>query len=137
MSAAVIIDSGGANIASLSAALGRLGAESVVTTDHAVIRKAPRVLLPGVGSAHDAMSRLRMAGLDQVIRHVHVVDIPDAVSSWGQGGLLLTSKAGLALGPERQRALVPTLAAQGLVGLAVAAGTPPGDVPPSIRRSAE
>jgi purine catabolism regulator len=77
------------------------------------------------------------SGLDQVIRHVHVVDIPDAVSSWGQGGLLLTSKAGLALGPERQRALVPTLAAQGLVGLAVAAGTPPGDVPPSIRRSAE
>ena len=34
----VIIDSGGANIASLRAALGRLGAESVVTTDHGVIR---------------------------------------------------------------------------------------------------
>ena len=63
----VIIDSGGANIASLRAALGRLGAESVVTTDHALIRGATRVLLPGVGSAHDAMSRLRIAGLDQVI----------------------------------------------------------------------
>lgn len=63
----VIIDSGGANIASLRAALNRLGAESVVTTDHAVIRRAPRVLLPGVGSAHDAMSRLRIAGLDQII----------------------------------------------------------------------
>jgi glutamine amidotransferase len=63
----VIIDSGGANIASLRAALNRLGAESVVTTDHAVIRRAPRVLLPGVGSAHDAMSRLRIAGLDQLI----------------------------------------------------------------------
>jgi len=63
----VIIDSGGANIASLKAALNRLGAESVVTTDHAVIRRAPRVLLPGVGSAHDAMSRLRIAGLDQLI----------------------------------------------------------------------
>ena len=67
MSAAVIIDSGGANIASLQAALRRLGADSVVTTDHAVIRQATRVLLPGVGSAHDAMARLRMAGLDQLV----------------------------------------------------------------------
>jgi imidazole glycerol-phosphate synthase subunit HisH len=63
----VIIDSGGANIASLQAALRRLGAESVVTTDHAVIRQATRVLLPGVGSAHDAMARLRMAGLNQLV----------------------------------------------------------------------
>jgi glutamine amidotransferase len=67
VSAAVIIDSGGANIASLRAALGRLGVESVVTTDHAMIRRAPRVMLPGVGSAHDAMARLRLAGLDQLI----------------------------------------------------------------------
>jgi glutamine amidotransferase len=63
----VIIDSGGANIASLQAALGRLGTDSVVSSDHEVIRRAPRVLLPGVGSAHDAMSRLRMSGLDQLI----------------------------------------------------------------------
>ena len=63
----VIIDSGGANIASLQAALRRLGAASVVTTDHAVIRQATRVLLPGVGSAHDAMARLRRAGLDQLV----------------------------------------------------------------------
>ena len=63
----VIIDSGGANIASLQAALRRLGADSVVTTDHAIIRQAARVLLPGVGSAHDAMARLRMAGLDQLV----------------------------------------------------------------------
>jgi imidazole glycerol-phosphate synthase subunit HisH len=62
-----IIDSGGANIASLRAALARLGADSVVTTDHDVIRRAPRVLLPGVGSAHNAMLRLRGAGLDQLI----------------------------------------------------------------------
>ena len=63
----VIIDSGGANIASLRAALARLGASSVVTPDHDVIRRAPRVLLPGVGSAQDAMARLRIAGLDQLI----------------------------------------------------------------------
>jgi len=62
-----IIDSGGANIASLRAALSRLGVESQVTTDHDTIRRAARVLLPGVGAAHDAMSRLRIAGLDQLI----------------------------------------------------------------------
>jgi glutamine amidotransferase len=62
-----IIDSGGANIASLRAALSRLGADSVVTTDHALIQRAPRVLLPGVGSAHNAMARLRASGLDQLI----------------------------------------------------------------------
>jgi glutamine amidotransferase len=68
VSAAVaIIDSGGANIASLRAALSRLSTDSVVTTDHEVIRRAPRVLLPGVGSAHNAMLRLRGAGLDQLI----------------------------------------------------------------------
>ena len=67
MSAAVIIDSGGANIASLRAALTRLGTDSIVTTDHGVIQRAPRVFLPGVGSAHDAMSRLRIAGLDRLI----------------------------------------------------------------------
>ena len=62
-----IIDSGGANIASLRAALARLGADSVVTTDHGVIQRASRVLLPGVGSAHNAMMRLRGSGLDQLI----------------------------------------------------------------------
>jgi glutamine amidotransferase len=62
-----IIDSGGANIASLRAALQRLGAESVVTSDAGVIQRAARVLLPGVGSAHNAMARLRGTGLDKVI----------------------------------------------------------------------
>jgi glutamine amidotransferase len=62
-----IIDSGGANIASLRAALSRLSCDSVVTTDHGVIQRAARVLLPGVGSAQDAMRRLRIAGLDQLI----------------------------------------------------------------------
>jgi len=62
-----IIDSGGANIASLRAALSRLGSESVVTSDPDVIRRAPRVLLPGVGNAHSAMAKLRGAGLDTLI----------------------------------------------------------------------
>jgi glutamine amidotransferase len=56
---AVIIDSGGANLASLQFAFERLGAKTHVTADAAEIRSAPRVILPGVGSAGDAMARLR------------------------------------------------------------------------------
>jgi len=56
---AVIIDSGGANLASLQFAFERLGAKTLVTRDADEIRSAARVILPGVGSAGDAMSRLR------------------------------------------------------------------------------
>jgi glutamine amidotransferase len=63
----VVIDSGGANLASLLFALERLDVKAEVTTDAARIRAATHVLLPGVGAAHDAMQRLRAAGLHTVI----------------------------------------------------------------------
>lgn len=62
-----IIDSGGANLASLQYALDRLGARSLVSSDPQAIAAAPRVLLPGVGAAADAMARLRATGLDRLI----------------------------------------------------------------------
>ena len=46
-----IIDSGGANLASLQFAFERLGEQAEVTGDPATIRAARRVVLPGVGSA--------------------------------------------------------------------------------------
>jgi glutamine amidotransferase len=55
----VIIDSGGANLASLQFAFERLGARTHVTTDAGAISSAARVVLPGVGAAADAMQRLR------------------------------------------------------------------------------
>lgn len=63
-----IIDGGGANIASLRYALERLGHNGVLTRDPALIRAAPRVILPGVGAAAAAMERLREYGLDTVVR---------------------------------------------------------------------
>ncbi len=65
-----IIDSGGANIASLLFAFDRLQAKAVLTSDADEIRNAARVLLPGVGAAKDAMSRLTNAGLLDVIREL-------------------------------------------------------------------
>jgi imidazole glycerol-phosphate synthase subunit HisH len=58
-----IIDSGGANLASLQYALERLGADARVTLQESEIRAAPRVILPGVGSARAAMDRLTSAGV--------------------------------------------------------------------------
>jgi glutamine amidotransferase len=63
----VIVASGGANIASLQFALQRLEVDSVVSADAAEIRAASHVILPGVGAAADAMSRLRQSRLDALI----------------------------------------------------------------------
>lgn len=62
-----IIDGGGANIASLRYALDRLGARSELTSDTGVIRSADRVILPGVGAAAAAMTKLEAHGLQNVI----------------------------------------------------------------------
>ena len=67
MTDVAIIANGGANIASLRFALDRLGASSQLTADVDELRRAPRVILPGVGAAADAMSRLRSLGLTSVI----------------------------------------------------------------------
>ncbi|MDT8321149.1 MAG: imidazole glycerol phosphate synthase subunit HisH [Xanthomonadales bacterium] len=63
-----VVDSGGANIASVLHALRRLGAEPEFTADPAVIGAAERVILPGVGAAGAAMDVLRAKGLVDRIR---------------------------------------------------------------------
>jgi glutamine amidotransferase len=63
-----IIDSGGANIASLRYAIERLGIDSQVTTDPQTLQAATHVILPGVGAAADCMERLRKANLVETIR---------------------------------------------------------------------
>jgi len=65
-----IIDSGGANIASLQFAIERLGVASVLTTDAAQLKAATHVMLPGVGAAADCMARLHKAGLIETIREL-------------------------------------------------------------------
>jgi imidazole glycerol-phosphate synthase subunit HisH len=63
----VIIENGGANIASLRFALERLGCEAQLSGDPQTIRNATHVILPGVGAAADAMKRLRARNLDELI----------------------------------------------------------------------
>jgi glutamine amidotransferase len=64
---AVIIDSGGANLASLQFAFERLGASTQVSTDAKTIMSASRVVLPGVGAAAEAMQRLRNSGVAELL----------------------------------------------------------------------
>jgi glutamine amidotransferase len=63
-----VVDSGGANIASVLHALRRLGVDPLFTADAAAIRAADRVILPGVGAAGRAMEVLAGHGLVDVIR---------------------------------------------------------------------
>ncbi len=64
---AVIIPSCGSNLASLRFALERLGVNVPLTEDHARIRAASHVILPGVGAAAPGMARLAAAGLVELV----------------------------------------------------------------------
>lgn len=63
-----IIDSCGANIASVQFALERLGKQAILTSDSAIIRTADHVILPGVGTAKNAMEKLAERDLITVIQ---------------------------------------------------------------------
>ncbi|MEO0576449.1 MAG: imidazole glycerol phosphate synthase subunit HisH [Pseudomonadota bacterium] len=65
-----IVDSGGANIASLTYALRRQHADFVLSTDPDVLKSASHVILPGVGAADDAMRRLEAQNLTQTLRQL-------------------------------------------------------------------
>lgn len=72
MSHVCIVDSGGANIASIGYALERLGASASLTSSAAELAHASHVILPGVGAAGNAMGRLREHGLVDAIRGLKV-----------------------------------------------------------------
>lgn len=59
----VIVDTGCANISSVYFAFKRLGVEAIISRDSRVIKAADKVLLPGVGTAHNAMAQLEKAEL--------------------------------------------------------------------------
>ena len=63
-----IMDYGVGNLFSLKSSLAQLGQDTVVTADPDTIRKADRLILPGVGAFGDAMDKLVATGLVPVIR---------------------------------------------------------------------
>jgi glutamine amidotransferase len=61
----VIIDYGMGNLRSVQKAIESVGHAAEVSSDPEHVRKASRVILPGVGAFADAMEELKRTGLDQ------------------------------------------------------------------------
>lgn len=62
-----IIKYNAGNIGSLKNALDQIGCESVISDDPTVIKKADKVIFPGVGEASSAMKYLKEKELDKTI----------------------------------------------------------------------
>lgn len=63
-----IVDYGVGNLFSLQSSFAAIGEAAEVTNDPERIRKAERIILPGVGAFGDAADKLRRTGLDRTVR---------------------------------------------------------------------
>ena len=62
-----IVDYGVGNLFSLSRSLEAIGQEVLVTGEAEALRRADRLILPGVGAFADAATKLRESGLGEVV----------------------------------------------------------------------
>jgi glutamine amidotransferase len=105
-----IVDYGMGNRRSVEKALEHVGAEPRLTADHATIRAADGIVVPGVGAFPEAMRRFRAAGLDGLIRERAEAGVPVLGLCLGMQLLFDASDehegaAGLGLLPGRVTAL--------------------------------
>ncbi len=71
-----IIDYKAGNLTSVQRALRSLGKESLITRSPDEIRRAERIIFPGVGAAGRAMADLRRMGLDRALRDSYLEGKP-------------------------------------------------------------
>jgi imidazole glycerol-phosphate synthase subunit HisH len=71
-----ILDYGMGNLRSVAKALEHVGAEPVLTHDHARTRQASAIVLPGVGAMPKAMEQVRRLGLDELLRERVEAGVP-------------------------------------------------------------
>ncbi len=71
-----ILDYGMGNLRSVAKALEHVGAEPVLTSDHARVGEAGAVVLPGVGAMPKAMERVRSLALDRLLRERVEAGVP-------------------------------------------------------------
>ena len=67
---AVIIDYDAGNLRSVQRACAQVGIEAGISADPDVVRKADRVIFPGVGAAGSAMRSIVREGMDSALRDV-------------------------------------------------------------------
>ena len=63
-----IVDYGVGNLKSVANAMEYIGQKTVITGDAAELERADAIILPGVGAFPDAAEKLRISGLDRVLR---------------------------------------------------------------------
>ena len=63
-----IIDYGVGNLFSLRSSFAAIGQDAAVTSDIEEIRRADRLILPGVGAFRDAAEKLRASGMDRAVK---------------------------------------------------------------------
>ena len=71
-----IVDYGMGNRRSVEKALQKVGAQAFVTRDHAELRAADGLLLPGVGAFPAAMRVIAELGLDELLRECAAKGMP-------------------------------------------------------------
>ncbi len=71
-----IVDYGMGNRRSVEKALQRVGARTVISRDHAELRGADGLLLPGVGAFPAAMAVIAELGLDELLRERAAAGVP-------------------------------------------------------------
>ncbi|MDR0861898.1 MAG: imidazole glycerol phosphate synthase subunit HisH [Oscillospiraceae bacterium] len=109
-----IIDYGVGNLFSLRSSLKYIGQNAVVTRDAAEIRRADRVILPGVGAFEDAAAKLRETGMFAVVKDEAASGKPLLGICLGMQMLLDRSfeygeHAGLALVPGDVTTIAPVI----------------------------
>lgn len=62
-----IVDYGVGNIFSLCSSFEYIGADICLTSDISEIRRADKIIFPGVGAFSDAVNKLRQTGLDKIL----------------------------------------------------------------------
>ena len=71
-----VLDYGMGNLRSVCKALEHVGASPELTADHARVREADAIVLPGVGAMPKAMARVRELGLDELLRERVEAGVP-------------------------------------------------------------
>lgn len=62
-----IVDYGVGNLFSIQSSLNELGVKSIITNEESALQQATHLILPGVGAFGDAMDKLKVGGLDDVV----------------------------------------------------------------------
>jgi glutamine amidotransferase len=105
-----IVDYGMGNRRSVEKALEHVGARPRLTSDHATLRAADGIVVPGVGAFPEAMRRFRAHGFDELVREQAEAGVPILGLCLGMQLLFETSAehegaAGLGLLPGEVTAL--------------------------------